>query len=109
MKKRNVLATFLCVLAILSLMQIAFDYLYEAKPGKSVASTSSESKYYIFIEIEDKTLYLLQDGKCIKKYVISSGKSGWPSPLGMWKINEKGDWGEGFGGRWLGLDVPCPV
>jgi len=60
---------------------------------------------WIKLSIEDKMLYLLEDGKCIRKYFIASGASGMPSPLGMWKIIEKGDWGEGFGGRWLGLNV----
>ena len=60
----------------------------------------------IFIDIENKWLYLLQDGKCIKEYIIASGKSGLPSPIGYWKIIQKADWGEGFGGRWMGLNVP---
>ncbi|MDP4153226.1 MAG: L,D-transpeptidase family protein [Bacillota bacterium] len=40
-----------------------------------------------------------------KKYPIASGRPGWPSPIGQWQIVEKSDWGEGFGGRWLGLNV----
>jgi len=82
------------------------DYRYELKANKQLVDATKKSEYCIFIEIEDKTLYLLQDGKCIKKYPIASGKPGWPSPLGFWKIVEKGDWGEGFGGRWMGLNVP---
>ncbi|HHW31398.1 MAG TPA: L,D-transpeptidase family protein [Clostridiaceae bacterium] len=69
-------------------------------------SVLKEKGYCIFIEIEDKRLYLLYDGKCIKEYVIATGKSGLPSPIGYWKIIQKADWGEGFGGRWMGLNVP---
>jgi hypothetical protein len=65
----------------------------------------NDSKYSILIYIEEKRLYLIENNKCIKDYPIASGKSGWPSPIGQWKIVEKGDWGEGFGGYWLGLDV----
>ena len=95
-----------CILIFLSAVQIISDYIYESKLDKSTLSTSKPPEYNIFIEIDDKTLYLLEDGKCIKRYTIASGKSGSPSPLGCWKIVEKGDWGEGFGGRWMGLDVP---
>ena len=36
---------------------------------------------------------------------LQSGKQDWPSPIGQWKIVNKGDWGEEFGGYWLGLNV----
>ncbi len=95
---------FLAILFALSLTQIFID----SQTGTSThASTQAVKRTYtIFVEIEDKTLYLLENGKCIKEYRIASGMSGLPSPLGCWKIVEKGDWGEGFGGRWMGLDVP---
>lgn len=70
------------------------------------AAGVKESVYCIFIEVQDKTLYLLENSKCIKEYTIASGKSGLPSPLVCWKVVEKDDWGEVFGGSWLGLDVP---
>lgn len=106
MKRKYIMVISLCVLTILSLLQIISDNIYEAGLDKHTASTVKQPEYCIFIEIEDKTLYLLENGVCIKRYAIASGKSGLPSPLGCWKIVEKGDWGEGFGGRWLGLDVP---
>ena len=99
----------MAVLFILSITQILIDagmFGSSANDGALVDSSNSQKNYTIFIEIEDKTLYLLDDGECIKEYIISSGKSGSPSPLGCWTIIEKGDWGEGFGGSWLGLDVP---
>jgi hypothetical protein len=106
LKWRSITLILMCVLTVLSIMQIASDYLYEEKLGESTSSLAKQPVYSIFIEIEDKTLYLLENGKCIKEYTIASGKSGLPSPLGCWKIIDKGDWGEGFGGRWMGLDVP---
>lgn len=65
----------------------------------------NQTNYLILIEIDEKILYLFQDGKCIKKYPISSGKPELPSPIGEWKIIDKGNWGDGFGGRWMGLNV----
>lgn len=101
---RVCLIYFLSVISALSITQIYIDV---RKDISSDTSALNEKKdYVIFIEIEDKTLYLLDGNECVKEYRIASGKSGLPSPLGRWTIVEKGDWGEGFGGRWLGLDVP---
>lgn len=95
---------FLITISMLSITQIFIDVKDNSVMNASISNFKRE--YTIFIEIEDKTLYLLDGNECIKEYRISSGKSGLPSPLGRWTISEKGDWGEGFGGRWLGLDVP---
>lgn len=66
---------------------------------------SNQPKYLILVQIEEKKLFLFENKICIKEYPIASGKTGWPSPIGSWKIINKGSWGEGFGGRWLGLNV----
>jgi len=104
--KRNVIITSLFVLVLLCINQIIIDYRNEAKHAAAQISAVKKPEYVIFIEIEDKTLYLLEDGVCIKKYPIASGKSDTPSPIGHWKIITKDTWGEGFGGRWMGLNVP---
>jgi hypothetical protein len=64
------------------------------------------NNYCIFVQIDEHKLYLLENGTKIKEYPIAAGKADTPSPLGYWKIVKKSTWGEGFGGRWLGLDVP---
>ena len=92
------------VLILLSAIQMIIDAGEEK--ARNTAVLDEKREYTVFIEIEDKTLYLLDGNTCVKEYRIASGKSGYPSPLGCWTIIEKGDWGEGFGGRWLGLDVP---
>ncbi len=106
------LTAFLFVLTVLSAFQIVLDYTFDggdrdgSNSGNRVAVASKDPEYYIFVDVDYKTLYLLENGKPIKEYAISSGMSGLPSPLGCWKITDKGDWGEGFGGRWMGLNVP---
>lgn len=103
------LVIFIAMLFVLSVTQIIIDEIIcRSSYNTSVHNIFKESDkvYSIFIEVEDKTLYLLENGVCVKEYRISSGKSGLPSPLGSWTIVEKGDWGEGFGGSWLGLNVP---
>ncbi|HEX3029043.1 MAG TPA: L,D-transpeptidase family protein [Clostridia bacterium] len=106
MTKKGLLFIFICILIILSAVQFAVESLIIGEAGQEPSVTPHPVTYSIFIDIEDKTLFLLEDGKCIKTYPIASGASGLPSPLGLWKIVEKGDWGEGFGGRWMGLNVP---
>jgi hypothetical protein len=110
----NIRRYYRCV-SIVFFIIVAVTASFQALPGlvrgiakhEEASSTSKKTEYTIFIEIEDHTLYLLQDDKCIKKYGIASGKYDTPSPIGHWKITSKADWGEGFGGRWLGLNVPC--
>ena len=108
MRKRLIVIIFASVLLLMSGVQILLDYLYDSGLNEAVGAVK-KLNYTIFVEIEDRTLFLLQDGKCIRKYPVASGKKGWPSPIGFWKIVQKGDWGEGFGGRWMGLNVPCPA
>jgi hypothetical protein len=104
--KRKVIITSLFVLVLLCINQIIIDYRDEVRHATVQMSAAKKPEYVIFIEIEDKTLYLLEDGVCVKKYPISSGKSDTPSPIGYWKIISKDTWGAGFGGRWMGLNVP---
>jgi len=60
----------------------------------------------ILIVVDEKTLYLLNDNRVIKKYIVATGKSSTPTPLGRWKVISKSRWGGGFGSRWIGLNVP---
>ena len=82
------LAYFMAILLALSVTQAIIDARIEA--SLNIDALDRSNTYSIFIEIEDKTLYLLQNGKRIKEYRIASGKSGLPSPLGTWTIVEKG-------------------
>lgn len=62
----------------------------------------------IFININSKSLEVFDqsNNKVIKRYAIASGKTSTPSPIGSWKVVNKGKWGRGFGTRWMGLNVP---
>ncbi len=60
----------------------------------------------IFIDIDEKSLYLLDGNKLIKKYPVATGKASTPTPIGRWKVINKARWGGGFGSRWIGIDVP---
>lgn len=104
--KRNFIVVVVCIVIVLVIGLPIAKYFNIKGSGAGTAEVAKEAEYCIFIEIEDKILYLLQDGKCIREYPVATGMPYLPSPIGFWKIVEKGDWGEGFGGRWLGLNVP---
>lgn len=62
----------------------------------------------ILIEIDKNQLHIMNlvSNNFIKTYEVATGKTDTPTPLGTFKIIEKARWGEGFGSRWLKLDVP---
>lgn len=70
----------------------------------------NESKgLFIFIDLTKRKLYFFKGGEQIKKYNVAIGTKESPSPIGIFKVIEKGDWGKGFGGSWMGLNVPWGV
>ncbi|MEM1483458.1 L,D-transpeptidase family protein [Oscillospiraceae bacterium PP1C4] len=71
-----------------------------------INTINNKPEYTILIEIDEKKLYLFEGGQLIKNYPIASGMRNMPSPIGTWKIKDKGKWSKGFGGHWMGLNVP---
>jgi len=70
----------------------------------------SQGRLLIVIDIATRKLTLYEDDKVIKEYPVAVGKSKTPSPLGEWKIIHKSlNWGNGFGTRWMGLNVPWGI
>lgn len=76
--------------------------------NKDTYSKIDKNNLAILIEVDKKQLSIidLSSNKIIKTYIVATGKSGTPTPLGTFKIIEKARWGGGFGSRWMGLDVP---
>jgi hypothetical protein len=103
--RRKSLLLFLLILSAASILLLGCFKILVPKYINSENTAKDHPEYMILVEIEEKKLYLFADGLCIKRYTISSGMPGMPSPIGSWKIINKSDWGEGFGGRWLGLNV----
>lgn len=67
---------------------------------------NAKKTYVILIDVHDNTMGIFENGTLIKIYNIASGKYSTPSPLGTWKIVLKDTWGEGFGGYFMGFNVP---
>lgn len=83
--------------------------------NKGVKTVSSNNNYEppvgknlkVIIDTERLVLSLLIDGKVFNQYPIAIGKYNSPSPVGEWKIANKGyEAGGSFGTRWMGLNVP---
>ncbi|HEY9062973.1 MAG TPA: L,D-transpeptidase family protein [Pseudobacteroides sp.] len=97
---------FLLISLIIVSIVLAGGYLiYWVQSSRAKHAIKNQPEYMILVQVDEKTLYLYEDGKCIKLYPIASGHPKWPSPIGSWKIVNKSKWGEGFGGHWLGLNV----
>lgn len=76
---------------------------YAASP---VGPSSKPVNPIIVVDIDARRLTVYSEGKPFKSYPIAVGKPSTPSPVGNWKIIDKGMWGGGFGTRWMGLNVP---
>ncbi|MGE5630082.1 MAG: L,D-transpeptidase family protein [Caulobacteraceae bacterium] len=79
---------------------------YEEWEMQCINEYKESGEYYIFVDVPQYKLYLYKGDELVKEYKISTGTYDTPSPVGVWKIISKADWGEGFGGRWLGFNVP---
>lgn len=111
MKKKIDTLYLLILIIIMVLITINFTFSYLIKNGidsKNVYIKNKSPQMSILIEVDKKQLKLInrENEKVIGTYTIATGKPGSPTPLGTFKIVEKGHWGEGFGSRWMGLDVP---
>lgn len=75
--------------------------------GDDSASQSAPQKgYHIHINLDEHQMYVYKNGSLLKTYPVSGGKPSTPTPLGTWRIISKDTWGEGFGGAWMGFNVP---
>lgn len=64
----------------------------------------------IIVDTRKFRLTLYRDGKVFRTYPVAIGEPETPTPIGEWKIIHKGgNWGGGFGSRWLGLNVPWGI
>lgn len=71
-----------------------------------VGPSSKPINPIIVVDIDARRLTVYSEGRPFKSYPVAVGKSSTPTPVGNWKIINKGMWGGGFGTRWMGLNVP---
>lgn len=70
---------------------------------------SPPEKVSLYVDIEERVLLVLCDGKPYAQFPVAVGKDETPTPFGTYFISEKKEWSGGFGTRWLGLSVPWGV
>lgn len=105
---------FICFIIFLVIgFLVLGNYIYNVGRDISINLSNSfieyeDSKYTILIEVDKKQLFLVdrENDNIIKSYTIATGKPSSPTPLGSFVIIHKARWGEGFGSRWMGLNVP---
>lgn len=91
-----------------------WDVLFYGPGGEPSLPADSKApdnkKMMIEIDVSTRTLRLFEEGKEIAKYPIAVGTRETPTPLGEWRVVQKClNWGNGFGTRWLGLNVPWGI
>ena len=62
--------------------------------------------YSILVDLDRQRLILYESEKEIKSWPVSGGSKENPSPTGLWIVTDIGNWGQGFGGSWIALNVP---
>ncbi|MBC7106225.1 MAG: peptidoglycan-binding protein [Firmicutes bacterium] len=64
----------------------------------------------LVIDLTTRTMYVFSGQKVWRKYPVAVGKPETPTPVGTWKVVRKAEgWGDGFGTRWIGLNVPWGI
>lgn len=104
MNIRLVNGLFTVLLSVLLIRLLIVDY--HMNDFITADAKKTKNPYYIHVDLDKPTLFVFKDGELIKSYPCSGGKYSTPSPLGTWTIISKSNWGEGFGGSWMGFNVP---
>ena len=84
--------------------------MYDIASEPCLTAAKTDSKIRIEIDLIKHRLTVFQDQEVVKQFAVGIGKYKTPSPLGEWKVVHKGvAWGNGFGTRWMGLNVPWGI
>lgn len=95
------------LISILIIEAIIIYYGYKSSSNRNAFNINNpKSNYIIVVDVSSNNLIVFKDGIQFKSYQVASGKYDTPSPLGTWKIVNKDNWGDGFGGYWMGFNVP---
>lgn len=85
-------------------------FLLKEKSFVEALNSPLNKEDYIVVDTGKLRLTLYHEGKTYKTYPVAIGEPVTPSPIGEWKVIHKGgNWGDGFGVRWIGLDVPWGI
>jgi hypothetical protein len=85
-------------------------FVIEERGIMETANASLIKGDLIIIDTWKLRLTLYRNGKVFRTFPVAIGEMETPTPIGEWKIIHKGgNWGNGFGARWMGLNVPWGI
>lgn len=104
---RRILYSFHLYTIVFLLTWVSFENkLSFAEPTLPIVA-DDQGDLSIEVYPSDHLLVVRSKEHTIKKYKVAVGNPSTPTPIGEYQIVYKGkDWGEAFGPRWLGLNVP---
>lgn len=102
----TVLKKVLILILLLLIMNLISSHAFNFNMIQVISNKIHRKGDFIYVDLNDNTLYLIKDNQVHKSYPVAGGTSYTPSPLGTWKITSEANWGEGFGGTWMGFNVP---
>ena len=116
MDKRMKFILLLFILILIVIIMGNYIHLFFIEKGINYEAQDTDFKINvenltILIEVDKNQLHIVDliSNKFLKTYEVATGKIDTPTPLGTFKIIEKARWGEGFGSRWLELNVPWGI
>lgn len=116
MDKRMKFILLLFILILIVIIMGNYIHLFFIQKGINYEAQDTDFKINvenltILIEVDKNQLHIVDliSNKFLKTYEVATGKIDTPTPLGTFKIIEKARWGEGFGSRWLELNVPWGI
>ncbi|WP_392486886.1 L,D-transpeptidase family protein [Haloimpatiens sp. FM7315] len=106
-KKTNKLVKILLLILFIESVFFSIKYPNQKSTLKvDIKNYNPKKPIVIMVDLETSLMQVFQENKVLKTYVVSGGKPSTPSPIGVWTVISKDTWGEGFGGRWMGFNVP---
>lgn len=97
-------------LIFILIVEIILIFLSHHNQQKMKTNPIDNSNICILIDITANNMDVYRNGEIIKSYSIATGKSSTPSPIGTWKITNKGTWEvalvvDGWGLMFLGANM----
>ena len=95
----------LVVLIVLTSILFINNFVFKKD---DIATSYKKNDQIIYVDLIEQTLLLydLGEHKNIREYNVAVGKYTTPSPIGEFIVTSKEKWGEGFGTRFIGINVP---
>lgn len=89
-------------------IRISQENEYVAWEEQIMSDNPDYDKLAIFVDVYENTLTLFdyEKNEILREYNVVVDSNYEALPIGTWHVEAKGKWREGFGPRWMGLNVP---